>query len=87
MKWKREIDVLKKVKGDNLIKYQEDFFFVNEFGITEYVIVMEYFEGKTLRSYLKNDVELDVLISIFVSIFVGKEYSDGILRNKVIVRS
>ena len=67
----REIDVLKNVKGDNLIKYQEDFFFVNEFGITEYVIVMEYFEGKTLRSYLKNDVELDVLISIFVKVLLG----------------
>lgn len=30
---------------------------------------------------------IGLLISIFVSIFVGKEYSDGILRNKVIVRS
>lgn len=30
---------------------------------------------------------IGLLISIFISIFVGKEYSDGILRNKVIVRS
>ena len=28
----REIDVLKTVKGENLIKYQEDFYFKNEFG-------------------------------------------------------
>lgn len=26
-------------------------------------------------------------IAIFVSIFVGKEYSEGIIRNKVIVRT
>lgn len=82
----REIDVLKKVKGDNLIKYQEDFFFVNEFGITEYVIVMEYFEGKTLRSYLKNDVELDVLISIFVKVLCGvKELHNTIIENEGII--
>lgn len=82
----REIDVLKNVKGDNLIKYQEDFFFVNEFGITEYVIVMEYFEGKTLRSYLKNDVELDVLISIFVKVLLGvKELHNTIIENEGII--
>ncbi|MBQ3512241.1 MAG: serine/threonine protein kinase [Lachnospiraceae bacterium] len=67
----REIDVLKNVKGDNLIKFQEDFFFENEFGIKEYVIVMEYFSGKTLRKYLKDDVELDVLVSIFVKVLNG----------------
>lgn len=67
----REIEVLKKVKGENLIKYQEDFFFENEFGVTEYVIVMEYFQGKTLRSYLKNDIELEVLIDIFVKVLQG----------------
>jgi len=49
----REIDVLKTVKGENLIKYQEDFYFKNEFGVLEYVIVMEYFVGETLRKYLK----------------------------------
>lgn len=67
----REIDVLKKVKGENLIQYQEDFFFENEFGVTEYVIVMEYFQGETLRNYLKKDVELDVLINIFLKVLQG----------------
>lgn len=28
-----------------------------------------------------------ILIAIFVSIFVGKEYSEGIIRNKIIVRT
>ena len=67
----REIDVLKNVKGENLIKYQEDFYFKNEFGIMEYVIVMEYFSGRTLRSFLRNDVELETLIRIFVSVLYG----------------
>ena len=82
----REIDVLKNVTGENLIKYQEDFFFKNEFGITEYVIVMEYFEGKTLRTYLKDDIELDVLISIFVQVLYGvKELHNTIIENEGIV--
>ena len=67
----REIDVLKNVKGKNLIKYQEDFYFKNEFGVIEYVIVMEYFEGRTLRSYLRRDIDLDTLISVFVSVLQG----------------
>lgn len=67
----REIDVLKNVKGENLIKYQEDFYFKNEFGIMEYVIVMEYFPGRTLRSFLRKDVELETLIRIFVSVLYG----------------
>lgn len=30
---------------------------------------------------------IGIFISIFVSVFVGKEYSEGIIRNKIIVRS
>lgn len=30
---------------------------------------------------------IGIFIAIFVSIFVGKEYSQGIIRNKIIVRS
>lgn len=30
---------------------------------------------------------IGLFIAIFVSIFVGKEYSEGIIRNKVIVRA
>lgn len=67
----REIDVLKRVQGENLIKYQDDFFFENEFGITEYVIVMEYFQGKTLRNYMKKDSELETLVEIFVKVLKG----------------
>ncbi len=67
----REIDILRKVQGNNLIKYQDDFFFKNEIGINEYVIVMEYFDGDTLRAFLENDVELDLLVQIFIKILQG----------------
>lgn len=82
----REIDVLKNVKGDNLIKYEEDFYFENEFGINEYVIIMEYFQGETLRNYLKGDVELDVLVKVFISVLQGvKELHNTIIENEGII--
>lgn len=82
----REIDVLKNVKGENLIKYQEDFYFKNEFGIMEYVIVMEYFPGRTLRSFLRNDVELESLIHIFVSVLYGvRDLHNTIIENAGII--
>ncbi len=82
----REIDVLKNVKGENLIVYQEDFYFKNEFGIMEYVIVMEYFPGRTLRSFLKNDVELETLIHIFVSVLHGvRDLHNTIIENAGII--
>jgi serine/threonine-protein kinase len=82
----REIDVLKNVKGENLIKYQEDFYFKNEFGIMEYVIVMEYFPGRTLRSFLRNDVELETLIRIFVSVLYGvRDLHNTIIENAGII--
>ena len=32
-------------------------------------------------------VYIGIFIAIFVSIFVGKEHSEGIIRNKIIVRT
>ena len=82
----REINVLKNVKGENLIKYQEDFYFKNEFGIMEYVIVMEYFPGRTLRSFLRNDVELETLIRIFVNVLYGvRDLHNTIIENEGII--
>lgn len=82
----REIDVLKNVKGENLIQYQEDFYFENEFDIMEYVIVMEYFEGVTLRNFLKTETSLDALIHIFVDILNGvKELHNTIIENEGII--
>lgn len=37
---------------------------------------------KVLNDYI---IYIGIFIAIFISIFVGKEYSDGIIRNKIIV--
>ncbi len=82
----REIAVLKHVTGENLIKYQDDFFFENEFGIREYVIVMEYFEGITLKKYLRKHSELNTLICIFVKILYGvRDLHKTIIENEGII--
>ena len=82
----REIDVLKRVKGQNLIHYHEDFFFENEFGITEYVIIMDYFPGKTLRTFLRNCNQLEILVDIFVKILNGvKDLHNTIIDNNGII--
>lgn len=82
----REIDVLKQVNSKNLIKYQEDFYFKNEFGVIEYVIVMEFFEGKTLRNFLKKDTKLETLIHIFVNVLNGvRDLHNTIFENEGII--
>lgn len=82
----REIDVLKQVKSKNLIKYQEDFYFKNEFGVIEYVIVMEFFAGRTLRNFLKEDTDLETLIRIFMSVLNGvRDLHNTIFKNEGII--
>lgn len=82
----REIDVLKNVNGENLIQYQEDFYFKNDFGIMEYVIVMEYFGGVTLRRFLKTDTSLETLIHIFLSVLNGvRDLHNTIIENEGII--
>ena len=84
---KRELDVLKNAKGDKLIKYCDDFFFQDEFGIKEYVIVMEFFDGITLSKFLENTHNEDTLKSVFLNILSGVKQlhttrinSDGIIH-------
>lgn len=66
--------------------YQEDFYFKNEFGVIEYVIVMEFFEGKTLRNFLKKDTKLETLIHIFVNVLNGvRDLHNTIFENEGII--
>lgn len=74
------------MNSKNLIKYQEDFYFKNEFGVIEYVIVMEFFEGKTLRNFLKKDTKLETLIHIFVNVLNGvRDLHNTIFENEGII--
>lgn len=67
----REIDVLKRVNNDNLIKYKADFYFENDFGVKEYVIVMEYFKGITLEKFIEVTTNLDDIIMVFRQVLEG----------------
>ncbi len=67
----REIQILKKATNNNLIRYEEDFHFKNEFGVIEYVIVMEYFQGTTLKEFINNTTELNELVEVFLKILDG----------------
>lgn len=83
----REIDVLKSVSDDNLIKYKDDFYFENDFGVKEYIIVMEYFKGVTLEKFIESATNLDEIITVFRKILEGvkslhetKFMSEGIIH-------
>ncbi len=45
-------------------------------------------EGVRLDTLINKFIQyVGIFIAIFVSVFVGKEHSEGIIRNKIIVRT
>lgn len=58
-------------------------------GITGYTLFRLTSSEDIILDKIINDyiMYIGLFIAIFVSIFVGKEYSQGIIRNKIIVRS
>ena len=45
-------------------------------------------EGVRLDTLINEFIQyVGIFIAIFVSVFVGKEHSEGIIRNKIIVRT
>ena len=60
------------------------------FGIAILVLFKGYSSNKEIiLDKLTNEFTLCIglFIAIFVSMFVGKEHSEGIIRNKIIVRT
>ncbi len=49
-----------------------------------YIIIDNAILVNSINEFIKI---IGLFIAIFVSIFIGKEYSNGIIRNKVIVRT
>lgn len=82
----REIDILKMVYSEKLIKYIEDFYFTNEFDVTEYVVIMEFFNGETLREFINRDVSLEDLINVFLKVLEGvKDLHNTIVDSEGII--
>lgn len=60
------------------------------FGIAIFILFKGYIAyNEVMIDKLINEFTLyiGIFIAIFVSIFVGKEHSEGIIRNKIIVRT
>jgi|GEM_PF-426338 len=51
---KREINIIKSISHENLISYEDDFTFSYQDN-TYYCLVMEYFEGVTLRKFIEKN--------------------------------
>ena len=50
--------------------------------------IAESGDGTNLYNYINEYlIYIGLFMSMFISIFVGKEYSEGIIRNKIIMRS
>src|SRR5574344_471857 len=70
----REIDILKSISNQYLISYEDDFTYEYQ-GLKHYCLVMEYFEGITLRKLINDNgaiAEADAL-QIFTKIVDGIE--------------
>lgn len=86
---KREVDILKLVDSDYLIRYYDDFMFINEVGVKEYCVVMELCKGENLTDYLtKNSLTLEDKIILFKEILRGvndlhKTTKEGILHRDI----
>ena len=77
-----EIDALKIVDSDNLVKYYDDFDYLLESGSKTHIIIMEFVTGKKLTDiidYIDND---DQLINLFKDILnaVKQLHSYGIIH-------
>lgn len=84
----QEINILKNVNDRNLIKYIDDFYFQNEFGISIYVVIMEYFNGITLKDFLMINTDLELLKTVFIEILNGVDalHNTKIKENGIIHR-
>ena len=68
---KREIDIMKSVNHEYLIRYVDDFN-VTMLGVHSYFLVMEYAEGKTLRKLLNEQtLTEESALSIFYKLLEG----------------
>lgn len=58
-------------------------------GITGYTLYRYSTNSRAILDAFVNEfvMYIGLFIAIFVSIYVGKEHSEGIIRNKIIVRT
>ena len=77
-----EIDALKIVNSDNLVKYYDDFEYVLESGLKTHIIIMEFVTGEKLTNVIKNYTDEEQLIELFKNILsaVNQLHNYGIVH-------
>ena len=77
-----EIDALKIVNSDNLVKYYDDFEYVLESGLKTHIIIMEFVTGEKLTNVIKNNTDEEQLIELFKNILsaVNQLHNYGIVH-------
>ncbi len=63
-----EIDALKIVDSENLVKYYDDFEYTLESGLNTHIIIMEYVTGKKITDIIDEINDSDKLIDLFKNI-------------------
>lgn len=77
-----EIDALKIVDSDNLVKYYDDFDYLLESGLKTHIIIMEFVTGKKLTDIIDDIDNDDQLVNLFKDILnaVKQLHSYGIIH-------
>ena len=77
-----EIDTLKLVNSDNLVKYYDDFEYVIESGLKTHIIILEFVTGKKITDVIENIDDEKQLVDLFKSILnaVKQLHSYGIIH-------
>jgi len=66
-----EIDALKIVNSENLVKYYDDFEHILESGLKTHIIIMEFVTGEKLTNVIKNNTNEEQLIELFKCILIA----------------
>ena len=77
-----EIDALKIVNSDNLVKYYDDFEYILESGLKTHIIIMEFVTGEKLTNVINNITNEAELIDLFKNILsaVNQLHNYGIIH-------
>lgn len=76
-----EIEALKSVNSELLVKYYDDFDLVLESHLMTHVIIMEFVTGTKLTDIIKEEINEDRLVNLFKKLLIGV----GVLHNSNIV--
>lgn len=76
-----EIEALKSVNSELLVKYYDDFDLVLESNLMTHVIIMEFVTGTKLTDIIKKETNEDTLINLFKKVLKGVE----VLHNNNII--